>query len=225
MSMWTLLIALCTAIVVWSILVSFLTARPWVSAGDPDYSPDYESLNYPAKVVALFLLLAAISSLFALFVTAYVMRMDPAHGGDWSAVPTPGILWFNTVLLVLSSAAMQWAKGLSRHENIDRLKTALVLGGLFAGAFILGQYAAWDQLHDSRYFQLANPALAFFYLLTGVHAVHILGGLFVWARVTRRAWRGEEKPASLKLSVELCTVYWHYLLLVWVVLFGLLLTT
>lgn len=226
MSMWTLLIALCTAIVVWSILVSFLTARPWATVGDNDFGDDIAAIDYPAKVVALFFLLAAISSLFALFVSAYVMRMDPSHGGDWISTPKPGILWLNTGLLLLSSVAMQWAKGISRHENPAGLKIALLMVGIFTLLFLGGQYLAWDQLHDSSYFQLRNPALGFFYLLTGVHAVHILGGLYVWGRLTGRAWRLKETtPANLKLSVELCTIYWHFLLLVWLVLFSLLLST
>jgi len=66
-----------------------------------------------------------------------------------------------------------------------------------------------------------NPANAFFYLLTGLHGLHLVGGLWVWSRTTLRVWRGFE----VTLSVELCTTYWHALLLIWVVLYGLLLTT
>jgi cytochrome c oxidase subunit 3 len=70
----------------------------------------------------------------------------------------------------------------------------------------------------------SNPANAFFYLLTAVHGLHILGGLYVWARSTAKVWTGASAD-TVRLSIELCTVYWHYLLLVWLVLFGLLLST
>jgi len=66
--------------------------------------------------------------------------------------------------------------------------------------------------------------IAFFLLLTAMHGIHLVGGLAVWARATLRAVRGADF-ARVRLSVELCTVYWHYLLLVWLVLFGLLLQT
>ena len=68
----------------------------------------------------------------------------------------------------------------------------------------------------------ANPAYAFFYLFTALHGLHLLGGLWVWGRTTAKVWRGVEWR-QVRLSVELCTVYWHYLLLVWLVLFAVLL--
>jgi cytochrome c oxidase subunit 3 len=71
----------------------------------------------------------------------------------------------------------------------------------------------------------SNPATAFFYLLTGVHGLHLLGGLFVWGKTIVRMAQGGVELIDLRLSVELCTVYWHYLLLVWLVLFTLLLAT
>jgi len=95
---------------------------------------------------------------------------------------------------------------------------------VLAFCFLAGQLWVWQQLSASGYFLSANPANAFFYLLTAVHGVHLLGGLWVWARATARVWRGMEVGA-VRLSVELCTVYWHYLLLVWLALFALLLST
>ena len=76
----------------------------------------------------------------------------------------------------------------------------------------------------SGYFVAANPANAFFYLLTALHGLHLLGGLWVWGRTTIKVLRGVE-VGKVRLSVELCTVYWHYLLLVWLVLFAVLLHT
>jgi len=224
MSMWTLVIALVSAIIVWFLLVRRLTARPWLIVGDAGYAPDIEAVQQPAKKVALYFLLAAISSLFALFFTAYIMRMDPHHGGDWHTVPKPGILWLNTLLLICASAAMQWAKSALRFGGGSYLKTSLIVAGVFTLAFLTGQFVAWQQLHNIGSLHMSNPALGFFYLLTGVHALHLLGGLYVWARALVRVWLGITTP-SINLSVELCTVYWHYLLLVWLILFGLLLTT
>jgi cytochrome c oxidase subunit III len=71
---------------------------------------------------------------------------------------------------------------------------------------------------------LSNPAVAFFYVLTAVHGLHLLGGLLVWGRTLSRVWQGVEL-IELRLSVALCSVYWHYLLIVWLVLFTLLLYT
>lgn len=83
---------------------------------------------------------------------------------------------------------------------------------------------AWGQLSDEGYYLNSNPANAFFYLFTGLHALHLLGGLWVWSRTTLRVLAGVELE-EVRLSVELCRTYWHYLLGVWIVLFGMLLST
>ena len=90
--------------------------------------------------------------------------------------------------------------------------------------FLFGQVATWQQLVDGGYFLTTNPANAFFYLLTAVHGLHLLGGLYVWGRSLQRVWSGADAD-TVRLNIELCTIYWHFLLLVWVVVFGLLLST
>lgn len=224
MSMWTLFVALVSAIIVWFFIVRRLTSKPWIADGAPGFSADIGPVEQPAKKVALFLFLASITSLFALFFTAYIMRMDPHHGGDWHTISKPGILWVNTVLLILSSITLQLTKTAAQTNNTRPLQSGLVLTGIFALAFLSGQFLAWQQLHGSDYFQMSNPALGFFYLLTGVHALHLLGGLYVWARITGRFLLGT-KASDIAAGVGLCAVYWHYLLLVWLIMFVLLLTT
>ena len=96
----------------------------------------------------------------------------------------------------------------------------LIAGGLFAFTFLVGQLFAWQQLNAAGYFLSANPANAFFYLLTGVHGLHLLGGLVALARAIDKVWRG--KLGQVRLSVQLCAIYWHFLLALWFVLFTLL---
>jgi cytochrome c oxidase subunit 3 len=218
--------ALLTGIVVWGLLARRLTAKPWErSAIAPeDIEVDSTAVLPPAKV-GLWAFLAVITSLFGLFISAYWMRMQHAHGvSDWNSITVPRQLWVNTALLVLSSAAMQWARVAANHGRSDHMRAGMLAGGLFAWAFLTGQLLAWHQLSASGYL-LGNPAVAFFYLLTGAHGLHLLGGLFVWAKTVIRMARPRVELVDLRLSVELCTVYWHYLLLVWLVLYGVLLST
>ena len=224
MSMWTLLAALLCALIVWYLIVRQLTSQPWLASGEAGQLADITVSEYPSKKVALYFFLAVISSLFALFFTAYLMRMDPHHGGDWHSISKPGILWLNTLLLVCASAAMHKASSIARRYETGYLLPVFIAGGLFTVLFLGGQLLAWQQINPAEMTRLTNPALGFFYLLTGVHGLHLLGGLYVWLRAFIRLSRGN-KPPSIVLSIELCTVYWHYLLLVWLVLFGLLLTT
>ena len=165
-----------------------------------------------------------ITSLFGLFISAYWMRMEHAHG-DWNPLAVPRVLWLNTAMLILSSAGMQWARAAVGRGQAERLRIALIAGGALAWAFLGGQLLAWSQLRASGHFVASNPAIGFFYLLTGVHGLHLLGGLVVWVKTVVRMAKAGVELVDLRLSVELCTVYWHYLLLVWLVLFAVLLST
>ena len=108
---------------------------------------------------------------------------------------------------------------------MNRTREGLLVGGLLTLAFLGGQFFAWREIRQSDFFAPNNPAVAFFYLLTAVHGLHLLGGLFVWARTLLRMRRKDVEAIDVRMSVELCTVYWHYLLFVWLVLFALLLST
>src|SRR6266496_3947100 len=171
--------------------------------------------------VGLGVFLAVATSLFALLISAYHMRM---MGEDWSKLALPRVLWLNTAVLILASVAMQRTRIAARHGQLDRVQGGLIAGGIFTFSFLAGQLWAWQQMAAAGYFLTANPAYSFFYLLTAVHGLHLLGGLWVWGKTTARVFRGAE-VGKVRLSVELCTVYWHYLLLVWLVLFAVLLHT
>jgi cytochrome c oxidase subunit III len=217
-------IALLAGVVVWALLARRLTAKPWETAGSPEEMEAGSTLSLPPAKLGLLILLAVITSLFGLFISAYWMRMEHAHG-DWIPLAVPRLLWLNTALLILSSAGMQWASGAARRSQVERVRVALITAGAFAWAFLAGQLMAWGQLSAAGYFMASNPAVAFFYLLTAVHGLHLLGGLFVWGKTVTRMARPGAELIDVRSSVELCTVYWHFLLLVWLVLFAVLLST
>jgi cytochrome c oxidase subunit 3 len=91
--------------------------------------------------------------------------------------------------------------------------------------FLIGQLVAWYQLRESGYVMTTGPAGAFFYVLTALHGLHLLGGLGVWLKTTIRMRSRAVELIDVRLSIELCTVYWHFLLLVWLAMFALLLST
>lgn len=194
-----------------------LSAKPWLEEGVIGDVGDARLPPLPAKV-GLGVFLAVAGALFALVISAYSMRMDVP---DWRTVPLPALLWFNTGVLILSSGALQLAQTAVRHGDRDSALTGLLAGGASAITFLIGQLLAWQQLRSAGYFLAGNPANSFFYLMTGLHGLHLLGGLLALGRTIARAFSGLALP-KLRLSVELCTTYWHFLLLVWLVLLGLL---
>ena len=228
MSLTIALAGILAGVVVWWLAVRRLTTRPWEAQGTSGGRDSAGTLGPPPARVGLWILLAILTSFFALFITGVWMRMGHgmAHGltHDWHPLTEPRVLWVNTVLLALGSVAMQWARVATNRGEARRARFAWLLGGAFAVAFLVGQYVAWRQLQAAGYYAADNPANASFYLLTGVHALHLGGGLVAWIRTATRMARGAGLE-DVRLGIELCTVYWHYLLLVWLVLFALLLNT
>lgn len=195
-----------------------LMAKPWLEEGAIGDVPGTGAMSFPAAKVGLGLFLAVAGSLFALFISAYSMRMDMV---DWRALPLPKLLWFNTAVLIVSSVALHWAHVAARRNDRDSVISGLLAGGVSAVTFLVGQSLVWAQLIIAGYFLATNPANAFFYLFTAIHGLHLIGGLIALGRATARVWRGAEMT-QVRLSVDLCATYWHFLLLVWLVLLVLL---
>lgn len=204
----------------WWLSTQRLGAKPWLEEGVAgEFAGSGASSPLPTAKIGLGVFLAVVGSLFALFISAYSMRMSLA---DWRALPLPPLLWVNTAMLVFSSLALQYASAAARRGAVGDVRTGLLAGAVSALAFLAGQLLAWQQLVAAGYFLSANPANAFFYMLTAAHGLHIVGGLVALARAGVKMVRGVALP-RLRLSVELCAVYWHVLLLIWVLLFALLL--
>ncbi len=214
-------LAIIMATVIGWLLRQTLNTQPW-EANDPvENQPGRGVISSDPAKIGLISFIAVVTSLFALFLSAYLMRMKL---GDWRPLPEPNLLWLNTAILVLASFAFQLTRGAATRGQLLTVKIGLVAGGACTSLFLLGQLVAWQQLNASGYFMAGNPANSFFYLLTALHGLHLLGGMWVWGRTTVRLFAGAD-ARSVRLSVELCTVYWHYLLFVWVGLFALLLST
>ncbi len=213
--------AVIMATIIWWLLRQTLNVEPWVEQTRLKNVAGGDGLSQPAVKVGLGVFLAVATSLFALFMSAYFMRME---GADWRPLADPVVLWFNTAMLILGSIFLQRARNAAQRGQIDGVRVGLLAAGVFTFVFLAGQLWAWQQLNAAGYYLSTNPANAFFYLFTALHGLHLLGGLWVWAKTSAKVRRGAAVH-EVRLSVALCTVYWHFLLVVWLVLFGLLLFT
>ena len=168
--------------------------------------------------LGLWMFLATVTMLFAAFTSAYIVRRS---GSDWRRLSLPSILWVNTVVLAASSIAVELASRSGRHRRWDRALAAFVAALALGIAFLGGQAAAWRQLVAAGVYLPSNPYSAFFYVLTGAHAIHVGAALAVlaWGAALTRA--GARDPRAWALRMELCRTFWHYLGGVWVMLFAL----
>lgn len=202
-------------------LFKTITTKPWERKGVIGGLKPEGAFDSPNEKVALSVFLVVASVVFSLFTVGYFVRMELP---DWQPLSDPAQLWLNTGLLVISSVLFQWALNIAKNGGQKNLTVAFVGGGVFAILFIAGQLVTWENLQGAGYYMTSNPANAFYYLMTGLHAVHLLGGLWVWSKSSIRLLSGAEAQ-DVKLSIELCTLYWHFLLVVWLVLFAILSNT
>jgi cytochrome c oxidase subunit III len=169
--------------------------------------------------IGLWAFMGVATALFSLFIAAYVMRME---GADWAAIGMPWQLWLSTSLLAAGSVTLQLAASAARDIDWNRARILLLMGGFCAIAFLGVQLWSWQALLAIRVMPAGNPAGSFFYLLTAMHGLHVIGGLVAWGVTVRRMRRSglPFDPARTALSIALCARYWHFLLAVWVVLFA-----
>ena len=200
-------------------IIKSLMAKPWTAEQtliDNRYSGDVS--ERPVKRLALRVFLAVVAVLFILLIVAYAGRMGYS---DWRPVPQLSLLWANTGALLLASLAFELTRYALAHHRLQTMRVSLLAGGALTMVFLFGQMLAWQQLTTMSYFDITIPAIGFFYILTGLHALHMVGGLFVWGYTVPKVWNNFD-PIKVKQTVDLCTTYWNFLLLVWVVMFGLL---
>jgi cytochrome c oxidase subunit 3 len=205
-----------------------LMAKPWLEVDSVGGVTAWAGSPVPAAKVGLGVFLAVAGCLFALLFSAYIMRIEidttpgaVATGTVLRAMPVPRLLWVNTAMLVVSSGALQCAYVAVGRGERGAVRDALLIATASTIAFLAGQLLVWRQLVDAGYFAAGNPANAFFYVLTGIHGLHVAGGLVAVGVTTAKVLRGAT-PERLRLSVWMCTVYWHFLLVIWLMTFALL---
>ncbi len=162
--------------------------------------------------------LAAILMLFAAFTSAYVVRKGLSD--DWQTTAVPGILWLNSMVLLASSftleKARRWRQVQARFQGWWWATTGLGM------VFLIGQIVAWQELVTGGVYVNTNPSSSFFYLLTGTHAVHLLGGVIALLYLSWRVWRRNSGGLGAT-ALGVTALYWHFMDGLWIYLFLLLL--
>lgn len=165
--------------------------------------------------------LAAIAMSFAALTSALYVREGSGYA-DWTHISLPPILFFNTLALVLSSITLERARhrvaafmrGVESNRSVPMLwLNATMLMGL---VFVVGQYFAWLKLRSEGLYLPTNPNSSFFYVLTGVHVIHVLGGLGGLSRVMLK-FRRASNPLR-RSTLDATSYYWHFMGLLWIYL-------
>lgn len=165
----------------------------------------------------LLLFMGTVSMLFIGFTSTYIVRES---GSDWRPLPIPPVLWANTLALLLSSFTLERSRRLLRGWDLPGMRTWLFLTGTLGFLFVGGQFLGWRTLRATGIYLSTNIHSSFFYLLTGLHAAHLLGGLIWFLVLLRQASRLALTPGTDELG--LFATYWHFLGGLWLYLLFLL---
>jgi len=204
-------------------IFKLLSEKPWEDSQKAiDNQHDGKTLALSKAKLGVRTIMVVSTVIFSLFIVSYSDRML-VH--DWRSLSEPWLLWINTIILIFTSFVFHKAKVLSDKNELEKSKNYLLLVGFLTFVFITGQLLVWQHYINLGHYVSTNPANAFFYLFTALHGLHILGGLFFWGRATTKLFTKNYNVLKTRQAIELCAIYWHFLLIVWMILFGLMIAT
>jgi cytochrome c oxidase subunit 3 len=185
-------------------------APPEPGSGGPRRGPHPRALQ-----VFVGLVVAAVAMFFVGLSAALLARMG---AGGWGRFPPPAALWVSGTAIVLSSGALELARRSLRRGDGAGFRRNLAASGALGLSFLAGQLAAWQSLASSGVALATSPAGSYFYLLSGAHLAHVLGGLGWWLALWARTGGRDPQP----VAVDGYAVYWHFLAGLWIYLFAVL---
>ena len=204
-------------------IFKLLSQKPWEpTQAALDNQHDGKTLASSKAKLGVRTIMVVSTVIFSLFVVSYSDRML-VH--DWKSLSEPWLLWINTGILIVTSLVFHKAKTFSDKNEFEKARNTLLLVGFLSFAFITGQLLVWQHFIGMGQYASTNPANAFFYLFTALHGLHLLGGLFFWGRATTKLFKDNFSVVKTKQAIELCAIYWHFLLIVWFILFGLMIAS
>jgi cytochrome c oxidase subunit III len=180
---------------------------------------DFKIVEEPKKPISMhpkkfgmWLFMASIFILFMAFTSAYIVRRAE---GNWQFFELPQLFWYSTVAIVLSSVTMQWGYLAASRKRFLSARGMIVATAFLGLSFLLLQWLGWKDMVGNSVYLVGNPSGSFLYIITGLHAAHIISAIFFLLIVMGAALRNKFNLNQL----EMCTTYWHFLGVLWVYLF------
>jgi len=154
---------------------------------------------------------------FMALASAFLVRKSSP---DWVPVHIPTLLWFNTVVLVSSSGTLELARKRLSTADTPGFRSFWLLTTLLGVFFLIGQVAAWRILVQQGIYLASNPASSFFYVFTGAHGLHLVGGVGALIYVATRNF--DSAKVTRAVAADVTSYYWHFMNALWLFLLALL---
>ena len=200
-------------------LFGTLAEKPWEKeqAAIDNYHPG-KTFNLSKQTSAVIVIFGVSTVLFSLILTGYLYTMPPEQ--DTRFLFKPNLLWINTIVLFFVTYFFsKITKDLKKNDTTRIKKNLLLVGGL-SYLFLFGQILFWYQLMQDEKFVSTNSYFSSFYIFTALHGLHLLGGLFFWGKVCSKTLKLKESEIiSQSKSVYALSLYWTFLLIVWLIFF------
>ncbi|NCI45283.1 cytochrome c oxidase subunit 3 [Sediminibacterium soli] len=166
----------------------------------------------------LWVAMGSIIMMFAGLTSAYIVKKNQAN---WLEFSLPGIFWYSTLVILLSSVTMHLSVKSFKARELGRYKALITLTALLGLVFIIMQYLGFTEL-ESRNIALtgarSNSSASFLFVITGLHMLHVLGGVIALLVVFTRAFAAKQRHYSA-VPVEITATYWHFVDVLWIYLF------
>lgn len=200
-------------------LFGTLTQKPWEKEQAViDSTHTGKTFNISNQSSAVILIFGVSTVLFSLILTGYLYTIPPEQ--DTKFIFKLNLLWINTIVLFFVAYFFnKITKDLKKNYTVNIKKNLIVVGAL-SYIFLFGQIFVWYQLMQDAKFVSTNSYFSSFYVFTALHGLHLLGGLFFWGIVCSKTLKLKENQiVSQSKSISALSLYWMFLLFVWLIFF------
>lgn len=176
-----------------------------------------------SRVIAWFVLLVVLMTFGGLIGAYIVIATNGAI--EWAPFSLPVQVWISTLIILASSVTYELFRRAVERSDLSGSRKYLVATAVLGGVFIASQLLAWVELVNRGFYMRGNPYAGFFFILTGAHALHVIGGMIAIGAVLRRSWYPAVSDTELTYRFNLTKAvgwYWHLMGGLWVLLFLLL---
>ncbi|MGB7283030.1 MAG: heme-copper oxidase subunit III [Candidatus Acidiferrum sp.] len=177
--------------------------------------------NVPSSrryATAILLAMVSIVMFFMAMVSAFIFLR--ATNAKWVPLHLPSIVWANTAILLSSSAVMELSRRRLAFGDLRQFRKLWAAATVLGVLFLIGQLIAWRQLVSAGFYVASSQASSFFYIFTGLHGLHLFGGLCALLYVAFRKF--DKAKVSRSVAVDVVSYFWHFLDGLWIFLLALL---
>ena len=200
-------------------LFGTLIQKPWEKEqAEIDNYHEGRTFNISLQKSAVIVIFGVATVLFSLIFTGYLYTLPPEQ--DTRYLLKPNLLWINTIVLFFVTYYFSKVTNDLKKRQTSKVKQNLIFVGALSYLFLFGQVIFWFQLMKSGNYASTNSYFSSFYFFTALHGMHLLGGLFFWGKVSSRVMTlDKDKILNEEKNISALSLYWMYLLVVWIVFF------